>query len=257
MGGLLKEKSTIILKGGTHVPFSPSYHYLAGVFTPLLKRCGIDILLTIESYGFYPKGGGKIKADIYPAKSIRPLNVKDRGNIVRLKGSSGVGNLPLSIAERQKSAMVEKLFSPIIPLNPPLLKGGEGGFEKYPIDIELLNVSTPGQGTFIYLQSESEYAIAGFTSLGERGKRAEVVGEEAATEFLTYYSTGAALDHHMADQIVLYLSTCKEESEFSTSCITEHLITNLWVIRLFHAYRYSIEGEVGNLGVVRINTPLL
>jgi RNA 3'-terminal phosphate cyclase (ATP) len=239
-GGLLKQKSTITLKGGTHVPFSPSFHYLAVVFASFLKRVGIDIKFTIESYGFYPRGGGKVKADIFPARWIKPLRAMERGSILRLKGYSGVGNLPLSIAERQRNAMLERIYSQIKDL-------------KCPGDIELLNVSTPGQGTFIFLQSESENSIAGFTSLGERGKRAEAVGEEAATEFFRYYSTGAALDPHISDQIVLYLSICRDESVFTTSCITEHTMTNLWVIGLFHGCRYFIEGETGKAGIVKIN----
>jgi RNA 3'-terminal phosphate cyclase (ATP) len=239
-GGLLKQKSTITLKGGTHVHFSPCFHYLAGVFANFLKKIGIEIRLTIESYGFYPKGGGKVRAEIFPAKHVKPLNIMERGNILRLSSYSGVGNLPLSIAERQRSAMLEKIYSQIKDL-------------KCQVDIELLNVTTPGQGTFIFLKSESENSIAGFTSLGERGKRAEAVGEDAAMEFLQYYSTDAALDPHISDQIVLYLSICKEESVFTTSCITQHLMTNLWVIGLFHEFHYSIEGEIGKPGIVRIN----
>jgi RNA 3'-terminal phosphate cyclase (ATP) len=118
----------------------------------------------------------------------------------------------------------------------------------------VLNVSTPGQGTFVFLKAESEKSVAGFTSLGERRKKAEAVGEEAAAYFLKYYSTGASLDPHLSDQIVLYLSICKDESEFSTSCVTEHLMTNLWVIGLFHCYEYTVEGEAGKPGIVRINT---
>ena len=239
-GRLLKEKSTVTLKGGTHVPFSPSFHYLSEVFAPFLKRIGIEIRLTIESYGFYPKGGGKIKAEVFPAQDIKPLNILERGHMTGLRGYSGVGNLPLSIAERQRNALAEKIHSEINDLG-------------CAIDIELLNVSTPGQGTFIFLLSESEHSTAGFTSLGERGKRAEVVGEEAATEFLNYYETASALDPHISDQVVLYLSLCKEGSVFTTSCITEHLMTNLWVIGLFHEFRYSVEGEVGKPGIVRIN----
>jgi RNA 3'-terminal phosphate cyclase (ATP) len=236
----LKEKTTIILKGGTHVPFSPSFHYLVCVFAPFLKMIGIDLQLAIDSYGFYPKGGGKVRADIFPIKNIKPLNIMERGRILRLRGYSGVGNLPLTIAERQKGALLEKIYSQIKDLN-------------CPVDIELLNVSTPGQGTFIFLQSESENSIAGCTSLGERGKRAEVVGEEAAIEFLRYFSTNAALDSHISDQIVLYLSVCKEESVFTTSCITQHVLTNLWVIGLFHEFRYCVEGEIGKPGTVKIN----
>jgi len=237
-GRLLKEKSTVTLKGGTHVPFSPSFHYLERVFGIFLKKIGIEIKLAIESYGFYPKGGGKIRADLTPAGDIKSLRVMERGSILRLNGYSGVGNLPLSIAERQRNAMVKKLRSEIDDLE---------------FDIELLNVPTFGQGTFIFLRSESENATAGFTSLGERGKKAEVVGEEAAEEFIDYCKTDSAADPHLADQIVIYLSLCKEQSIFSTSCITQHLMTNLWVIGLFHEFRYSVEGEVGKPGIVKIN----
>ena len=237
--GFSQGKTSITLKGGTHVPFSPSYHYLAEVFVPVLNMLGITMHLSIDSYGFYPKGGGKVRAEIFLAKAIKPLKALERGEIVRLKGYSAVGNLPLSIAERQRNALVEKIYS-----------------QRYSLDTELLNVPTHGQGTFVFLASESERAIAGFTALGERGKKAEVVGEEAAMEFLDYYSTGAALDPHMADQIVLYLSMCKEESVFTTSRITEHLMTNVWVMQQFREYRYVIEGDVGMQGVVKIKAIL-
>lgn len=236
----LEGKNSVILKGGTHVPYSPSFHYVEGVFIQVLKRLGIDIQLTIESYGFYPKGGGEIRAEIFPAKEIRPLRIMERGMMSGLKGYSGVGNLPLSIAERQRSALLEKIHSQIKGL-------------RCPVDIELLNVSTPGQGTFIFLQSESEQSIVGFTSLGERGKRAETVGEEAAREFINYYHSDAVFDQHLPDQIVLYLSICNKESEFTTSCITQHLMTNLWAISLFREFHYSIEGEIGKPGRVKIN----
>jgi RNA 3'-terminal phosphate cyclase (ATP) len=238
-GKLLNRETTVTLKGGTHVPFSPPFHYLSEVFVPFLKLIGMDIKLFIDSYGFYPKGGGKIRACISPAKLLKPLIIMERGSIVNMTGYSCVGNLPLSIAERQRKAMLEKICTEVEDLQSA-------------IDVELLDVPTPGQGTFCFLRSESENSIAGFTSIGERGRRAEVVGEAVAAEFLRYYSTGAALDAHMSDQIVLYLSVCKEESVFSTSSITEHLMTNLWVIGSFHECRYSVEGEIGKPGVVRI-----
>ncbi|MDP3110900.1 MAG: RNA 3'-terminal phosphate cyclase [Thermodesulfovibrionales bacterium] len=233
------EKTSVILKGGTHVPFSPSFDYIAEVFAPVLGKMGIRIELKIESYGFYPKGGGKIRVDIFPAKDIKPLRVTERGAILMIKGYSGTGNLPLSIAERQKSAAIKKIQTEIKDL-------------MQPVDIEILNVSSPGQGTFIYLHSETENAIAGFTSLGKRGKKAETVGEEAAEEFSEYYFTNAAFDRHLPDQIVLYLSMSKEESIFTTSCITQHLMTNLWVIGLFTGFHYSVAGTIGETGVVKI-----
>ncbi len=232
-------KSTLILKGGTHVPFSPSFHYVSEVFLPFLEKMGMRILLGIESYGFYPKGGGKIRADIFPVKTVRSLIVAERGRIVSLKGSSGVGNLPISIAERQRKGLLNKVYQEI-------------GDLKCPEKIELLEAPTPGQGTFIFLKAEAENSVSGFTSLGERGKKAELVGEEAALEFVQYYYTDAALDPHLPDQLVLYLSLSDGGSEFTTSRITQHLLTNLWAIGLFHEFKYSVEGEVGKPGRVKI-----
>lgn len=233
-------KATITITGGTHVPFSPCYHYLSDVFCPILKRIGINIELSILSYGFYPKGGGKVVAIVHPFDRIKPLNMMERGDLLKLSGTSGVGNLPLTIAERQRESLITRIA--------PFLEESA-----CPVDIQLIQVPTTGQGTFLFVNSETTQACAGFTSLGARGKRAETVGNEAAEEFLSYHSTGAALDAHASDQIVLYLAICKETSAFSTSCITEHLLTNLWVIGLFHEYTYVVEGETGKPGIVRIN----
>jgi len=237
----LKQKTTVILKGGTHVSHSPSSHYLAEVFIPFVNRLGIEVRFSIETYGFYPKGGGKVSATIFPSKKLRPIALLKRGDVLRLQGYSGVANLPLSIAERQKNALLEKMFQ---------MKDLQAH-----VDIRLLDVETHGQGTFLFMMAESENSRAGFTSLGQKGKMAEAVGEEAASEFMSYYHTGAALDQYLSDQIALYLSLCEQGSIFTTSSISSHLMTNLWVIGLFHKCHYVIEGEIGKPGTVRINAP--
>lgn len=239
----LKEKTTVILKGGTHVSHSPSFHYISEVFSPILERLGITIRPIIKSYGFYPKGGGEVIAEIFPANNIKPIKIIERGKILRLSGYSGVGNLPLHIADRQKRSAIEKIYFETEGLQP--------------VDIKIIEPPAFGQGTFIFLKAESENSISGFTSIGERGKRAEVVGEEAASSFLQYYLSNAAFDPHLPDQIVLYLSLCQNESALSASCITEHLMTNLWVIGLFHEYKYSVEGNPGKAGVLKINSAIV
>ncbi len=232
-------KTKISLTGGTHVPFSPSFYFLSEVFLRFLEQIGIRVRLSISSYGFYPRGGGRIQADILPAEKIAPLRINGRGNLLGFAGHSGVGNLPLAIAERQRNALLKKLSREV------------GELETAP-EIELLEVPTPGKGTFIDFVASCEHSIAGFTGLGAIGKKAEAVGEEAASEFIRYYRTGAALDGHMSDQIVLYLSLCSEESSFSSSAITSHLITNLWAIGLFHDIRYSLEGKTGEKGRIKL-----
>ncbi|MFN3740919.1 MAG: RNA 3'-terminal phosphate cyclase [Thermodesulfovibrionales bacterium] len=230
-----KDKSLVILKGGTHVPMSPCYHYVEKVFCRFLKKIGINLNISIEQYGFYPKGGGHIRADIEPAKEIKPLRILEPGRLMRIEGISGVANLPLSIAERQKEAFLKHISQ-----------------LSAPAEIKSLSLKSPGQGTFIFIEVIHEDSIAGFSSLGERGKRAEKVGEEAGEKLLRHLSTSKSLDPNMADQIVLYLSLTEQVSEFSTSEITGHLITNLWVLKRFLDIEYSIDGKEGDSGTVKI-----
>lgn len=229
--------SSLKIRGGTHVPFSPTFNYVAEVFIPMLEKLGISIRVEIEDYGFYPKGGGVIRAETFPCSKINPLVVTERGKIKEIKGYSCVANLPMGIAERQRDAFIGRIRS----------------IYSRAINIDLFTVPSTGQGTFLFIKVISEGAIAGFTSLGAKGKRAERVGEELAEEVIRYLKTDAALDPYLPDQLVLYLSLCKEESVITTSSITEHLLTNLWVIGRFIDFRYSIEGEKGGPGLIRIN----
>jgi RNA 3'-terminal phosphate cyclase (ATP) len=237
---LAESESRITLIGGTHVPFSPSYHYVSDVFAPALAKLGLEVRLSIDSCGFYPRGGGKIHAEIQPAGKLLPLRNPERGRLREITGFSAVGRLPGSIAERQRKAAAETIRSGI---------GGPAPGAR----IELLDVPTPGRGTFLFLRAESENSVAGFTALGAIGKRAETVGEEAARYFLGYYSTDTALDPNLPDQIIPYLSRSAERSVFTTSRITQHLLTNLWVTGLFQTFTHRIEGTTGEPGRVTIN----
>jgi RNA 3'-terminal phosphate cyclase (ATP) len=230
-----KEGSRVTLTGGTHVPFSPPYQFISDIFAPMLSRLGIRVQTSIVNYGFYPKGGGKITAEVSPSGKLEALSLIDRGEIKKVRGISAVSSLPMSIADRQRKAALRLLEQ-----------------NKIAAEIETLQVTSYSPGTFVYLQSMAGGCIAGFSSLGERGKKAETVGEEAAGEFLSYYDSSACLDHHLADQIVPYLAALKGESSFSTSRITDHLLTNLWVIEKFLGIKYSVEGEKGNPGRVAI-----
>jgi RNA 3'-terminal phosphate cyclase (ATP) len=232
-----RKRSSVTVKGGTHVPFSPPFHYISEVFVPMLEKLGLVLRASIERYGFYPKGGGKIHGEIIPEGDIKGIEFINRGEVRNIRGISGVGNLPLSIAERQKAAALKTL-------SPYALR----------CDIGTQQVAAYGHGTFLFLRAESDNCIAGFSSLGEIGKKAEMVGVEAAREFLDYYHTAACLDGHLADQIVLYLALAKKGSSFTVSRITNHLLTNLWVMGKFLQLKYEIEGEKGSPGKVTMST---
>jgi RNA 3'-terminal phosphate cyclase (ATP) len=227
--------SNIKVLGGTHVPWSPPFDYLKEIFVPMLMKIGIKIDLQIKRWGWYPKGGGEVHCSIQPTTKFDPLNLTERGELRRLSGISVVSNLPDHIAQRQKNQATKVLKA----------KG-------YSPDIQLLQGPSIGQGTFFFLKAEFENTIAGFGALGERGKRAEKVAEEACDDFLQFMQTEAAVDQHLADQLIPYLALAEGTSTFTVSKITKHLLTNIWVVKQFLQREISVEGVEGEQGRVII-----
>ena len=227
--------STVLVIGGTHVPWSPSFHYLNSVVAPLLSRLGVCSEFTIASWGWYPAGGGRVNARIEPSRAINPLLMIDRGKFLRISGISAVSNLPEHIAIRQRDRALSTLS-----------RQGISG------SIDILSAPSPGKGSFLFLCAEFEHLSAGFGSLGAVGKRAEQVADEACSELLSHVQAKGALDPHLADQIVPYLAMSRGASEFTTSRVTQHLLTNLWVVKQFLEVDVRVEGNAGEEGKVMI-----
>ncbi|MGB3093458.1 MAG: RNA 3'-terminal phosphate cyclase [Candidatus Zixiibacteriota bacterium] len=232
-----ENRSSIRVLGGTHVPWSPPFNYLKEIFAPMVKKTGCEIELEIKKWGWYPKGGGEATCTIQPTAKFSSLDLTERGKLLRLSGISAVSNLPDSIAERQRSQAIK------------VLKGK--GFSP---EIELLQGPSIGQGTFFFLKAEFENSVAGFGALGERGKRAEKVAEEACDDFLQFMQSTAAIDPHLADQLIPYLALADGKSILTVSKITKHLLTNIWVVEQFLKTKISVEGEEGAKGRVTIDS---
>jgi RNA 3'-terminal phosphate cyclase (ATP) len=232
-----REASHLLLTGGTHVPISPPFHFFQHIFLPLLSALDIRASGTVRTYGFYPRGGGEVEAHIWPHNRgpLTPPAFPEKKRVRAIRGVSAVANLPLSIAERQRDSALRVLG-------------------KVPMEtvIETRSVPSPGRGTFLFLEAEAAICSAGFSSIGVRGKRAEEVGSEAAEALLAYLDTKGCLDPHLSDQIVIYLSLARGRSVFTTTQITPHLVTNLWVIDRFLEVPYTIEGQVGSSGTVAL-----
>ncbi|KPK39689.1 MAG: hypothetical protein AMJ78_08105 [Omnitrophica WOR_2 bacterium SM23_29] len=237
-------ESEVVLYGGTHVPWSPSFHYLKYVFLQMIKKLGVQADIDIERWGWYPIGKGKIVAKIYPKREGINLNLESRGELKKLTGISAVSNLPLSIAERQKNKGIKIL-------------------DKYglKIDVELIEAPSLGKGTLFFILAEFENCLAGFDALGAIGKRAEDVAKEACEDFLRYYQAkshspeggGACLEPHLADQLILYLALENKKASFTTSLVSRHLSTNVWTVKNFLPVDILVAGSEGGPGRFIIN----
>ena len=236
---LAQGTSRLTITGGTHVPWSPCFHYLDWHWGRFLYRMGIGFNLSLVKAGFYPRGGGELRATIPGSARPKGLDLSYRGRLQRVIGLSAVANLPLDIAERQRRQSLKRLGNLITSVE---------------VDVTIESLPAQSRGTMLLLLAEFEHSQACFFALGARGKPAERVADEAVEGLAKFMQTDGAVDHWLADQLLLPLAVTKQSSVLRTSEVTQHLLTNLEVIRHFLAIEMVVDGPLGEPAFIRLHT---
>jgi RNA 3'-terminal phosphate cyclase (ATP) len=225
--------SDLTLTGGTHVRASPSFHFLDFTWGPYLASFGLKLSLDFKRPGFYPRGGGEMRAVVHPAAKLCGAQLSERGQ-VQIHGISASAGLPEHVGRRQADQARKRLK-----------QHGHKGH----IDIEDWD---GGPGSALVLVAESGHVPATFVGLGERGKPAEKVADEAVDQLLHYLAQPAPVDVHSSDQIVLPLALAEGQSQFAVTAVAQHLLTNIAVIRRFLDRDIVCEGSEGQTGRVTV-----
>jgi RNA 3'-phosphate cyclase len=232
-----QRNSKLILEGGTHVPWSPPYHYLQEILFPVLALMDVSVKGHLEQWGWYPRGGGILRVEIQPRRGLNPLSLLNRGHLKKIRGLSAASNLPMHVVERQRDEALRRIEKVL----------------KVETEISLLpEAPATGQGSFLFLVAEFENVTAGFSGLGQRGKPAEEVAKETFLSLQNFMESEGCIDPYLADQLVPFMALAKGKSSFTTSQITEHLLTNLWVVQQFLDVKISREGEKGGWGKIEL-----
>jgi RNA 3'-terminal phosphate cyclase (ATP) len=229
--------SQVTILGGTHVPNAPPVDYIGSVYLPALRRAGIDARFTIQRAGFYPRGGGEIRLEIPASPPARPLRLTERGALISIVAWTMTAELPEHVAERGERALAE------------LFKGA-----RLPVQLESrpLRAATPGAS--VGIAAECEGGFGGFSAMGERGKPIERVAAEAFEDFMQWWTSGAACDEHLADQLVLPMALARGESRWTTPVVSEHLRTVLWVAQQILPIEVVLDEEPSGFGAVTIRS---
>jgi RNA 3'-phosphate cyclase len=224
--------SYVTITGGTHVSWSPAFHYLERHWLPVLRHMGVRASLILDRSGFYPRGGGQIRAEIHPIKALTPLHWTDRGQLLEISGLSGAANLPAHVAQRQRDRAIQRL--------------GEAA------KIDILEMSAPSPGSMILLQADYERGGGCYVGLGKKGKPAERVAEEAVKSLEKFKVTPATVDEYLADQLLLPFALADGVSEIHAAKVTQHLLTNAAVIEQFSRATITVESILDFPGRVRV-----
>lgn len=224
---LANNDSQVILRGGTHVSYSPAIAYIEQVYLPMLRPMGINAEIKLNAWGWYPQGGGEVELQVKGnTGQLRGINIIERGDLQKVEGIAAVTELPANIPQRMLNRAVNLLHAEDIKTNiiPLRAKG-----------------IAPGAGLF--LTAVYENSLAGFGALGRLGLTSEKVAEIACEEFLKFHQTSAPIDEHLADQLLLPAVLAAEASQYRVAEVTLHLTTNAWVIEQFGLARVDIDDE--------------
>jgi RNA 3'-terminal phosphate cyclase (ATP) len=243
--------STLTLVGGTHVEWSPPLDYLQQVYLPALRNVvstatgeSPPASLAIDRWGWYPRGGGVVRAMVAGGVRLHSLQWTHRGSLRSVSVLSAVSNLPEHISQRQASRADFLLRK----------RGIQAQFQASA-------PPSPGRGTVVFVLAEYQNAQAGFTGYGRLGKPAEQVAEEACQAFVCYHEREQPIDEHLADQLLLPVALAHgwaeahdDETQYAVESVTEHLLTQAWVIQQFlPAVRIQIDGDKGGTGLVTVH----
>lgn len=169
---------------------------------------------------------------------LKAINLTERGNLKRIWVLSALSNLKRSIALRQANQAVNRLLGM--------------GFRQSEIEVDIRELPSPSTGTILFIAAEFENVVAGFSALGELGKPAEKVADEAVDSFAEYWRTDAPIDKHLADQLILFMALANGGSVIRTSALTQHTITHIWVVERFLPVRFEVQGSLGEPATIRV-----
>lgn len=220
---VLERPLRLTATGGTHVKWSPSMDHYRTVKLPFLRRHGLLATVDVARVGFYPKGGGEATLTLGPS-SLSAFELDDRGDLAgaRVISTESASLADQSVAERQADAASEELESEDIPTT----------------ERTLTTADAASPGSAITVRLAFEQSLAGTDSLGEPGRPAEDVGAAAARDALTVIGSDAAVDPHLADQLLTPLAIAGGQLAIPT--MTEHVRTSL---ELLDQFGFNIEPE--------------
>jgi len=235
------KKVVLKINGGTDVKWSMPFDYFNNILVPQLKKYAyLDVRLIKR--GYYPKGNGLVEITINPKYKLtnsdfeefnkylrnekKEINLLNQHNLIHIKGISHASSdlQKAEVAERQAKA------AKIILANFKCNKD---------IRIEYCKTLSTGSGITLWaIFSEDTEEInllnpirIGSDSLGEKGKKAEIVGREAAERLINEINHKAPVDSYLSDNLIPWMALFG--GKIKVAKLTNHTLTNIYVTEKF------------------------
>ena len=210
-----QKKLSLTIKGGTDVLWSPSMDYTQYVLKEAYSRIGINFSIKLTKRGYYPKGGGEIKLEVYPSK-IKSINFSQR--------KTNDLKLICTFSKISRELIIEKL------------KIIEEKFSKtnFNVKVEIKEEKAIDSGASLLLYSIDESSIIGMDKLFNKKT------QSFDLDIDKFINNSIGMDENLADMLVVPASLGVKKTVFQVKEITKHLETNLFVTSKITGCKYGI-----------------
>lgn len=215
-----QKKLNLTIIGGTDVLWSPSIDYTCYVLKEAYSKMGIKFVVTLDKRGYYPKGGGQIKLEVYPSKINSIKFTKRKTNNVKVICT--FSKIPISEIKKEIEKLEEKLIG-----------------KKFVVKTEIKKEDALDVGGSLLVYSADENSVIGTDSIfDKKTKRFNFYHEKFSENEL-------GVDENLADMLVVPASIASGKTILHVQKITKHLETNLFVTSKITGCRYGI-GKLSN-----------
>lgn len=207
------------LTGGLFQDFAPSFFYMERVLVPIIERLGAQVRVEMLQPGYVPKGQGRLLLDLTPTRegeTLQPIQMLEQGEVKEILGVALASNLEREkvgqrMADRSRKILEEK---------------------GYRVRIEVLEDSSAVQkGASLLLWTQTDTGcILGAEQAGKQGRRSEAIAEFVVKSLLKDLKSGATVDHHLADQLILFAALAEGTTTYRIPRRTDHVEANLWLV---------------------------
>lgn len=226
----LDEPLAVTASGGTAVKWSPPLSTYCRAKLPLCRRFGLQAAVERHRTGFYPAGGGEATLFLAPS-TLSELELTERGELVGVTVLSRASHdlTDSDVARRQAETAATRLE--------------DAGLDV--LERSVTSTAADSTGSALTVVIEYEETKAGFDALGEPGKQSEAVANTAVDRALAFHEGAAAVDRHVADQLLVFLALASGRMRVPE--LTDHVESSLSLLE-----RFGFEVSVDTTGTVPV-----
>ena len=220
-----QKKLSLTIKGGTDVLWSPCFDYTQHVLKNAYSRMGIKFFLELTKRGYYPKGSGEVKLQVFPSNLKSTSFLKRKTNNVKLICT--FSKISVEKIEKEVERIKKKLTD-----------------ENFNVETEIKNQEAIDPGASLLIYSIDENSIIGVDSLFDKKT------QSFDLNFDKFIKNSQGVDENLADMLVVPASLGLGKTTFLVRNITKHLETNLFVTSKITGCKYGIGKSTNGFEVI-------